>query len=185
MRRTHNSPRTGTAGGASMRSYLIGLIAAVVLGASSVAVADGREGVPELDHVFVIVLENHNSFTSFGANGILDNPKAPHIQALAKTYNFAANYNGAWHPSLPNYVAMIAGDFIGTDVVATRHTYLAGSTVGISDDDSPSLATDYPSPPANVSTHRWRVNLPSVAGQLAATGKYQRAYLQHVPTSVT
>jgi hypothetical protein len=69
-----------------MRNYLIGLTAAVVLAASSAAVAaDGREGVPELDHVFVIVLENHNSFTSFGANGILDNPKAPHIQALAKT----------------------------------------------------------------------------------------------------
>jgi len=91
-----------------MRNYLIGLAAAVVLGASAAAVgADGRESVPELDHVFVIVLENHNSFTSFGANGILDNPKAPHIQALAKTYNFAANYNGAWHPSLPNYLARL------------------------------------------------------------------------------
>jgi len=138
-----------------MRTYLIGLTWAVVLGASSAAVA--AEGVPKLDHVFVIVLENHNAFTSFGANGILDNPKAPHIQALAKTYNFAANYHGAWHPSLPNYVAMVTGDFIGTDVVATGHKYLAGSTVGISDDDSPSVATDYPSPPANVSTHRWRV----------------------------
>src|SRR5882762_789303 len=104
-----------------MRTYLIGLTWAVVLGASSAAVA--AEGVPKLDHVFVIVLENHNAFTSFGANGILDNPKAPHIQALAKTYNFAANYNGAWHLSLPNYVAMITGDFIGTDVVATRHSY--------------------------------------------------------------
>src|SRR6266478_6191635 len=131
----------------------MGLTAAVVLGASGAAVGAGsREGVPELDHVFVIVLEDHNSFTSFGSNGILDNPKAPHIQALAKTYNFAANYHGAWHPSLPNYVAMITGDFVGTDAVATGHSYLAGSTVGIGDDDSPSVATDYPSPPANVSS---------------------------------
>ena len=169
-----------------MRNYLIGLTAAVVLGASGAAVGSGsREGVPELDHVFVMVLENHNSFTSFGSNGILDNPKAPHIQALAKTYNLAANYNGAWHPSLPNYVAMITGDFVGTDVVATGHSYLAGSTVGISDDDSPSVATDYPSPPANVSTHRWRVNLPSLAGQLAAAGKDWRAYLQNIPSSGT
>src|SRR6202163_5131560 len=138
-----------------MRNYLIGITAAVVLGASSAGLgAGGREGVPGLDHVFVIVLENHNSFTSFGANAILDNPKAPHIQALARTYNFAANYNGAWHPSLPNYLAMITGDFIGTDVVATGHSYLDGSTVGISDDDSPSAATDYPSPPAHVSNHR-------------------------------
>ena len=30
-----------------------------------------------------------------------------------------------WHPSLPNYVAMITGDWVGTDVVATGHTYPA------------------------------------------------------------
>jgi phospholipase C len=146
---------------------------------------DSREGVPNLDHVFVLVLENHNSFTSFGSIGILDNPNAPHIQALAKKYNFASNYNGVWHPSLPNYVAMITGDWIGTDVVATGHTYPPNSTVGISDDDSPSVATDFPSPPANVSIHRWRVNLPSLAGQLTAHGKDWRAYLQNLPESGT
>ena len=53
-----------------------------------------RDGVPKLDHVFVIVLENHNSFASFGSNGILDNPQAPQIQALAKKYNVAPNYHG-------------------------------------------------------------------------------------------
>ena len=58
-------------------------------------------GVPRLDHVFVIVLENHNSFTSFGSIGILDNPQAPQIQALADTYNVAPNYHAVWHPSLP------------------------------------------------------------------------------------
>src|ERR1700726_1641509 len=168
-----------------MRNYLIGLTAVTVLGASGAAVGAGsREGVPELDHVFVIVLENHNSFTSFGTNGILDNPKAPHIQALAKTYNFAANYNGAWHPSLPNYLAMITGDFVGTDVVATGHSYPAGSTVGISDDDSPSVATDY-GPPANPSIHRGRVKLPSLAGQLVKAGKDWRAYLQNIPEAGT
>ena len=73
--------------------------------------------VPKLDHVFVIVLENHNSFTSFGSIGILDNPQAPQIQALADTYNVAPNYHGVWHPSLPNYLAMITGDWIGTDVL--------------------------------------------------------------------
>src|SRR5262245_42768760 len=71
--------------------------------------------VPRLDHVFVIVLENHNSFDSFGSNGIIGNPQAPNITALWNTYNVATNYNGVWHPSLPNYVAMITGDWIGTD----------------------------------------------------------------------
>jgi hypothetical protein len=127
---------------------------------------DAREqdGVPRLDHVFVIVLENHNSFTSFGSNGILDNPQAPQITALAQKYNVAPNYHGVWHPSLPNYLAMITGDWIGTDVSGTGHTYPVGSAVGVSDDDSASVSIDY-GPPANPSVHRWRVKLPSVAGQ--------------------
>ena len=170
-----------------MRSFLLGLTAATAVAATSPAAlaAGSREGVPELDHVFVLVLENHNAFTSFGSIGILDNPNAPHIQALAKKYNFAANYNGVWHPSLPNYVAMITGDWVGTDVVATGHKYAAGSTVGISDDDSPSVATDYPHPPANTSIHRWRVNLPSLAGQLTNVGKDWRVYLQNIPAAGT
>src|ERR1700732_5482984 len=72
-----------------------------------------QDGVPRLDHVFVIVLENHNSFTSFGSNGIIGNPQAPNITALWNKYNVATDYNGVWHPSLPNYVARITGNFIG------------------------------------------------------------------------
>jgi phosphatidylinositol-3-phosphatase len=167
-----------------MKHYLIGLAAATLGSAAGAAYASEIDRVPSLDHAYVIVLENHNSFTSFGANGILDNPQAPHLQALASTYNFAANYHGAWHPSLPNYLAMITGDFIGTDVIGTGHTYPVGSTVGISDDDSASVSTDY-GPPANPSPHRWRVNLPSLAGQLTAAGKDWRAYLQNIPESGT
>jgi hypothetical protein len=91
-----------------------------------VALAQNSQGqqdrVPRLDHVFVIVLENHNSFTSFGSNGIIGNPQAPNITALWNKYNVATDYNAVWHPSLPNYVAMITGDWVGTDVVATDHT---------------------------------------------------------------
>jgi phosphatidylinositol-3-phosphatase len=173
-----------------MRTLLFGLAVTLALAIGMPAAQaqdnDAREqdGVPKLDHVFVIVLENHNSFTSFGSNGILDNPQAPQITALAKKYNVASNYNGVWHPSLPNYLAMITGNFIGTDVIGTGHTYPAGSTVGVSDDDSPSVATDY-GPPATPSFHRWRVQLPSVAGQLVKAGKDWRAYLQNFPESGT
>ena len=79
---------------------------------------------------------------------------------------------------------MITGDWIGTDVIGTGHTYPAGSTVGISDDDSASVSTDY-GPPANPSPHRWRVQLPSLAGQLVMAGKDWRAYLQNLPESGT
>lgn len=175
-----------------MRRYVFGLAVTLALAAGvPTAWAQNQnnqgqqDGVPRLDHVFVIVLENHNSFTSFGSNGIIGNPQAPNITALWNKYNIATNYNGVWHPSLPNYVSMITGNWIGTDVVATGHSYQAGSTVGISDDDSPSVATDYPSPPANLSIHRWRISLPSLAGQLVKAGKDWRAYLQNIPESGT
>ena len=175
-----------------MRRYVFGLAVTLSLAAGvPTAWAQNQndqgqqDGVPRLDHVFVIVLENHNSFTSFGSNGIIGNPQAPNITALWNKYSVATNYNGVWHPSLPNYVAMITGNWIGTDVVATGHAYPAGSTVGISDDDSASVSSDYPSPPANASIHRWRVNLPSLAGQLVKAGKDWRAYMQNIPESGT
>ena len=179
-----------------MRTHLFGLaVLALAVGVTAARAQNNQgnqDGVPRLDHVFVIVLENHNSFDSFNSKGIIGNPQAPNITALWNKYNIATNYNGVWHPSLPNYLAMITGDWIGTDVVATPHSYPVGSTVGISDDDSPSatnasgvtVSTDYPSP-ANPSTHRWRVNLPSLAGQLVKAGKEWRAYLQNIPEAGT
>ena len=179
-----------------MRTHLFGLaVLALAVGVPAARAQNNQgnqDGVPRLDHVFVIVLENHNSFDSFDSKGIIGNPQAPNITALWNKYNIATNYNGVWHPSLPNYLAMITGDWIGTDVVATPHSYPVGSTVGISDDDSPSatnasgvtVSTDYPSP-ANPSTHRWRVNLPSLAGQLVKAGKEWRAYLQNIPEAGT
>jgi len=172
-----------------MKKHLFGLTVILALAVGvPVALAQNnqgqQDGVPRLDHVFVIILENHNSFTSFGSNGIIGNPEAPNITALWNRYNVATDYNAVWHPSLPNYVAMITGNWVGTDVIATGHTYPKGSTVGISDDDSPSVATDY-GPPANPSPHRWTVQLPSVAGQLVKAGKDWKAYLQNIPISGT
>ncbi|MGN6330815.1 MAG: alkaline phosphatase family protein [Motilibacteraceae bacterium] len=40
-------------------------------------------------------------------------PHAPYINALADRYGLAANYYGVTHPSMPNYVASIAGDNFG------------------------------------------------------------------------
>jgi phosphatidylinositol-3-phosphatase len=158
------------------------LVAALLI--ASVAHAGPREMVPRLDHVFVIVLENHNAENSFNRKGILGHPKAPHLNSLARTYNLATNYHGIWHPSLPNYIAMITGDFVGTDVLATGHHYPRGSVVGIGDDDSPANATDL-RPPAIRLPHRWRVNQPSIAGQLVAARKDWRAYLQNLPAPGT
>lgn len=58
-------------------------------------------------HVFVIVMENKAS------TQILGNTSAPFINRMARRYAYAANYWGVRHPSLPNYVAMIAGTTFG------------------------------------------------------------------------
>jgi hypothetical protein len=158
-----------------MKKLLFALTLAAAIGSIRLVARDHdrdrddlRDGVPALDHVFVVVLENHN------LSDIIGNPHAPHLTELAEKYNVATNYHGVWHPSLPNYLAMITGDWIATDVI--RHV-----TVGISDDDSPSIAIDPPF--ANPSTHRWRADLPSLAGQLVAAGKDWRAYLQGYPVA--
>jgi phosphatidylinositol-3-phosphatase len=150
-----------------MKKSLLSLsMTAAIISTPLVAAPDLEDGIPALDHVFVVVLENHN------LDQIIGNPNAPHLTQLANRYNLATNYNGVWHPSLPNYLAMITGDWVATDDI--RHV-----TVGISDDDSPSNAID--PPVANASTHRWRANLPSIAQQLVAAGKDWRAYLQGYP----
>ena len=44
------------------------------------------KGVPRLDHVFVIMMENH------GYSQILNNPNAPFLNAYPQSANLATNY---------------------------------------------------------------------------------------------
>ena len=64
-------------------------------------------GVPHLDHVFVIMMENH------GYSQIVGNPNAPFINQLAKSANTATNYFAVAHPSLTNYLEVVGGSNFG------------------------------------------------------------------------
>jgi hypothetical protein len=64
-------------------------------------------GVPRLDHVFVIMMENH------GYSQILNNPNAPYINELANVANTATNYFAVAHPSLTNYLEIVGGSNFG------------------------------------------------------------------------
>ena len=44
---------------------------------------------------------------------MIDDPNAPYLTALAHTYAMADHYYGVTHPSMPNYIASIAGDNFG------------------------------------------------------------------------
>jgi len=65
------------------------------------------KGVPRLDHVFVIVMENH------GYGQIIGNSNAPFANHYAKTSNTATNYFAVAHPSLTNYLEIAGGSNFG------------------------------------------------------------------------
>ncbi|MEO7287797.1 MAG: alkaline phosphatase family protein, partial [Jatrophihabitantaceae bacterium] len=52
-------------------------------------------------------LENHSQ------SSVIGDANAPYLTGLANSYAMADNYYGVTHPSMPNYVASIAGDNFG------------------------------------------------------------------------
>ena len=65
------------------------------------------KGIPHLDHVFLIMMENH------GYTEILHNPNAKFINSYAKSANLATNYFAVAHPSLTNYLEQVGGSNFG------------------------------------------------------------------------
>src|SRR5215471_6874391 len=83
-------------------ALVLGLL--IVLSAAAFA-ADARpaQSFPTLDHVFLIMMENH------GYSQIYNNPNAPFINAEAASANLATNYFAVAHPSLTNYLEVVGG----------------------------------------------------------------------------
>lgn len=65
------------------------------------------KGVPHLDHVFLIMMENH------GYSEIVGNPSAPFANQYAKSVNSATNYFAIGHPSSTNYLEIVGGSNFG------------------------------------------------------------------------
>jgi hypothetical protein len=85
-------------------------------GVSLVSAQEGSvpKGVSHLDHVFVIMMENH------AYKQVLGNPNMPFTNKYANEVNSARNYFAVGHPSLTNYLEVVGG-----------------SNFGIRDDNSP------------------------------------------------
>lgn len=74
-------------------------------GATTSAAANLPAGVPQIKHLFVIVLENESAEVTFGAD-----PPAPYLgTTLREAGAYIPNYYGIGHVSLDNYVAMVSG----------------------------------------------------------------------------
>ena len=96
-----------------LKNTMLALLAGTALaGAQPAFAANGT--VPALNHVFLIMMENH------GYQQIMGNPYAPFINQEAAAAHLATNYFAVGHPSLTNYLEVIGG-----------------SNFGVQDDNSP------------------------------------------------
>ena len=82
-------------------------IAVVTAGCAIAAEGPVPSGIPQLNHVFVIMMENH------GYNQIMNNPNQPFIDEFAALNNVATNYFAIAHPSLTNYLEVVGGSNFG------------------------------------------------------------------------
>ncbi len=99
-----------------MKTWIAALCLLATSTVCSLSAQEGSvpKGVPHLDHVFLIMMENH------AYNQVIGNPNLPFINKYATSVNSARNYFAVGHPSLTNYLEIVGG-----------------SNFGIRDDNSP------------------------------------------------
>jgi phospholipase C len=88
-----------------LAALLLRPLAALLLGLLGLA---GAAAIPRFSHVFLFILENR------GYRQVIGNPQFPELNRLASHYDLATRFYAATHPSLPNYVALIAGRTFGS-----------------------------------------------------------------------
>jgi phosphatidylinositol-3-phosphatase len=95
------------------KAAIFGLLAAALAGTAWAQKDKDKDDVPKgaqhLDHVFVIIMENH------GYQQILNNPNEPYLNSLIASgkVNLATNYFAVGHPSLTNYLEVVGGSNFG------------------------------------------------------------------------
>jgi phosphatidylinositol-3-phosphatase len=85
----------------------VGLAVATAMKMAAAAEGPVPTGIPHLDHVFIIMMENH------GFGQVIGNPNMPFFNQYATTANLAKNYFAVAHPSLTNYLEVAGGSNFG------------------------------------------------------------------------
>jgi len=187
----------------------LGAILATLLAGTAMAVegmATSHSTIPRLDHVFVILMENH----AYGQ--IVNNPDAPFTNQYLKQANHATNYFAVAHPSLTNYLEIVGGSNFGVlsdnspdwhnktcspNIVAgtqNRDDNGAGAICPIAGQgmDAPTVALDFtnegpPYPINNIdgikSYSSALTTGKTIADQLAARNKSWKSYQENLPFS--
>lgn len=92
-----------------LKKAAVGFAAAALATAAFAQEDHIPSGIPHLDHVFVIMMENH------GYQQVIDNPNEPFLNSLIASgqVNLATNYYAVGHPSLTNYLEVVGGSNFG------------------------------------------------------------------------
>jgi len=186
----------------------LSLLSIAIAGTSFAAEGPIPHGVPHLNHVYVIMMENH------GYSQILNNSNARFINQLARTANLATNYFAVAHPSLTNYLEIVGGSNFGihTDNYPDWHNNgcITNLASGIPATDNPSsplicpiagVGTDAATPAIDTTNETQgppgTINIDGVqsipaatnivgktiADQLAARGLHWKSYQEGLPAS--
>jgi hypothetical protein len=108
--------------------------------------------VGQLDHVFLIYLENK------GVDDIVGSPNAPYINSLIDNNPHDTNYFALGHPSDPNYIRPLGGSDFGIDYNPTGNAIDANSLMQEMDQ-------------ANISWAGYAQSMPT-PGDLVSSGDY-------------
>ncbi len=134
--------------------------------------------IPRLDHVYLIMMENH------AYQQIIGSPNAPFINQMAESANLATNYFAVGHPSLTNYLEAVGGSNFGvtSDNFPNWHNGPA----------DPSLITPLSgsgmdtATPANIAPFNTEIAsspyaAQTIADQLVAANKSWKTYQENLP----
>jgi phosphatidylinositol-3-phosphatase len=91
------------------KAAAVGLLAGALATAAFAQDDRAPKGIPHLDHVFLIMMENH------GYQQVINNPNEPYLNSLIASgkVNLATNYFAVGHPSLTNYLEVVGGSNFG------------------------------------------------------------------------
>jgi phosphatidylinositol-3-phosphatase len=116
-------------------AVILAVLTAALYSTAMAQIGSVPKGVPLLDHVWIIMMENH------GFSQIFNNPNAPFINSYAKSHNLATNYFAVAHPSLPNYLEAVGASNFGVlsdnDPDFHNNACATNLSTGIADTDNP------------------------------------------------
>jgi hypothetical protein len=150
----------------------------VAAGATASAAPLNNRDDGSFKHIFVIMMENHSTDEIIG--NIAD---APFTNSLASRSAVATNYYGVTHPSLPNYLAAISGDFqhIWDDCAAGPTVTCAPQEFGPTSGYTNGQEWLTPAEIAQATSMAHWFSDRTIVDQLEAHGKSWKAYMQALP----